>query len=284
MRNIRLIIAYDGTDFHGWQRQPGLPTVQECLEAAIQKLVGMPVELWGSGRPDAGAHASRQVANFKTASPIPCANLLKALNDFLPPTVRVRDAREVADGFHARYDARSKPYRSGVLESPVCPPFIWRFVCHHPYPLDHRSMAEAAKFVEGEHDFTSFAAVAGGGEIPTLPTGQEQAGEDSALAQARRALPYRFGKRPVGDGSRSMVRTIFSSRLVWRPRTSLLIYEVRGSGFLHHMVRNIVGTLLEVGRGKLAPRDLLRILEARDRTQAGPTAPAQGLCLVKVEY
>src|SRR2546426_1124344 len=149
MRNIRLIIAYDGSDFHGWQRQPGLPTVQECLEAAIQKLVGMPVELWGSGRTDAGAHASRQVANFKTASPIPCANLLKALNDFLPPTVRVRDAREVADGFHARYDARSKTYRYRVLESPVCPPFIWRFVCHHPYPLDHRSMAAAAKFVDG---------------------------------------------------------------------------------------------------------------------------------------
>jgi tRNA pseudouridine38-40 synthase len=266
MRNIRLIIAYDGTDFHGWQRQPDLPTVQECLEAAIQKLVGMPVELWGSGRTDAGTHASRQVANFKSASPIPCASLLKALNDLLPPTVRVRDAREVADGFHARYDARSKTYRYRVLQSPVCPPFIWRFVCHHPYPLDHRSMAEAAKFVEGEHDFTSFAA-----SPAHAAEGDAEARNDDA-------------RSPVRTMTRTMTRTIFSSRLVWRPRTSMLIYEVRGSGFLHHMVRNIVGTLLEVGRGKLAPRDLLRILEARDRTQAGPTAPARGLCLVKVEY
>ena len=258
MPNIRLIIAYDGTDFHGWQRQPDLRTVQECLEAAIRKLVGKPFELWGSGRTDAGAHASHQVANFKTASPIPCANLLRALNDLLPPTVRVRDAREVPEGFHARYDACSKTYRYRILQSPVCPPFLWRFVCHHPYPLDHRSMAEAAKFVEGKHDFTSFAA------------SPAHAAEGDAEAN--------------NDDARSMVRTIFSSRLVWRPRTSLLIYEVRGNGFLHHMVRNIVGTLLEVGRGKLAPRDLLRILEARDRTQAGPTAPARGLCLVKVEY
>jgi len=258
MKNIRLIIAYDGTDFHGWQRQPDLPTVQECLEAAIRKLVVEPVELWGSGRTDAGAHASRQVANFKTASPIPCANLLKALNDLLPPTVRVRDAHEVADEFHARYDARSKTYRYRVLEAPVCPPFIWRFVCHHPYPLDHARMAEAARLVEGEHDFTSFAA------------SPAHVGEGDAEAR--------------NDDARSTVRTIFSSRLLWRPRTSLLIYEVRGSGFLHHMVRNIVGTLLEVGRGKLAPEDVLRIVEARDRTKAGPTAPARGLCLVKVEY
>ena len=262
MKNIRLIIAYDGTDFHGWQRQPDLPTVQECLEAAIQKLVVEPVELWGSGRTDAGAHASRQVANFKTASPIPCANLLKALNDLLPPTVRVRDAREVPDGFHARYDARSKTYRYRVLEAPVCPPFIWRFVCHHPYPLDHRSMAEAARLVEGQHDFTSFAA-----SPAHAAEGDAEAKSDDARSTVR-----------------TMARTIFSSRLLWRPRTSLLIYEVRGNGFLHHMVRNIVGTLLEVGRGKLAPEDVLRIVEARDRTLAGPTAPARGLCLVKVEY
>ncbi|PYV20454.1 MAG: tRNA pseudouridine(38-40) synthase TruA, partial [Acidobacteria bacterium] len=183
------------------------------------------------------------MANFKTASPIPCANLLKALNDLLPPTVRVRDAREVPDGFHARYDARWKTYRYRILQSPICPPFISRFVCHHPYPLDHRSMAEAARLVEGQHDFTSFAA-----SPAHAAEGDAEAKSDDARSTVR-----------------TMARTIFSSRLLWRPRTSLLIYEVRGNGFLHHMVRNIVGTLLEVGRGKLAPQDLLRILEARDR-------------------
>ncbi len=253
MRNLRLLIAYDGTDFHGWQRQPDLPTVQELLETTLQHLAGRQekrIELFGSGRTDAGAHASYQVANFKTESPIPCANLLKALNNLLPPTVRVRDVREVPERFHARYDVRSKTYRYRILEAPVCPPFLARFVYHYPYPLDHQRMAQAAELVEGEHDFTSFAAAPG-----------ERPGETQA-----------------------MVREIFASRLLWRPRTALLVYEVTGNGFLHHMVRNIVGTLIEVGRGKLVPRDVRRILEARDRTEGGPTAPARGLCLVKVEY
>ena len=181
----------------------------------------------------------------------------RRLNDLLPPTVRVKEALEVSDAFHARYDARSKTYRYRILQAPICTPFLWRFVCHHPYPLDRGRMAEAAKFVVGEHDFISFAA---------SPV-HAAAGE----AEAR------------NDDAGSMVRTIFSSRLLWRPRTSLLVYEVRGNGFLHHMVRNIVGTLIEVGRGRLAPGAIVRILEARDRTLAGPTAPARGLCLVKVE-
>jgi tRNA pseudouridine38-40 synthase len=260
MRNLRLVIAYDGTDFHGWQRQPNLPTVQELLEMTIQRVVGhaeKPVQVWGSGRTDAGAHASCQVANFKTTSPIPCSNLLKALNDLLPQTVRVRDAREVPESFHARYDVRSKTYRFRILLAPICPPFLARFVYHYPYPLDPRRMAHAAKLLGGEHDFTSFAAA------------PPHAGD--AEDEVRKRAP-------------SMVRTIFNWRLILRPRLKLLIYEVKGSGFLHHMVRNIVGTLIEVGRGKLAPEDVLRILEARDRTQAGPTAPARGLCLVKVDY
>jgi len=257
MRNLRLVVAYDGTDFHGWQRQPNAPTVQACLEEALAKLTGTPVQIWGSGRTDAGVHALNQVANFKTESPIPCDNLLKALNNLLPASVRVKQADEAPETFHARYDARSKTYRYRILQAPICSPFLWRFVCHHPYPIDRGKMDEAALFFEGEHDFTSFA----GSEGRT----------DEAEARATPA-PH------------SMVRTIFSSRFLWRPRTSILIYEVRGSGFLHHMVRNIVGTLMEVGRGKLAPRDVTPILEARDRAQAGPTAPAQGLCLVKVEY
>jgi tRNA pseudouridine38-40 synthase len=252
MRNVRLVIAYDGTDFHGWQRQPNVLTVQACLEEAVGRIVGERAQVWGSGRTDAGVHAMNQVANFKTGCPIPCENLVRALNDVLPPTVRIKEARQVSEKFHARYDVRSKTYRYRILQAPVCSPFLWRFVCHHPYPLDRQRMAEAAALFEGEHDFTSFA-------------GSEWHDEDSGEA------------KPA-------VRNIFLSRLLWRPRTSLLIYEVCGSGFLQHMVRNMIGTLMEVGKGKLLPQDVVRILGARDRTRAGPTAPARGLCLAKVEY
>lgn len=252
MRNVLLRIAYDGTDFHGWQRQPNTPTVQASLETAIEKLIGESVHVCGSGRTDAGVHALDQVANFKTTSRIPCENLLKALNDALPPTVRIKEAREVPENFHARYDVRSKTYRYRILQAPICSPFLWRFLYHHPYSLDRARMGQGALSLNGEHDFTSFAGSEGRGER--------------------------------ADNSGTMVRRIFLSRLVWRQRTSLLIYEVCGSGFLHHMVRNIVGTLLDVGQGKLGPEDVGRILEARDRRLAGPTAPARGLCLVKVEY
>jgi tRNA pseudouridine38-40 synthase len=257
LRNLRLVIAYDGTGFHGWQRQPDVPTVQGCLEESLAKLTAATVHVWGSGRTDAGVHAMNQVANFKTESPIPCDSLLKALNNLLPASVRVKQVDEAPEKFHARYDVRSKTYRYRIVQSAICSPFLCRFVYHHPFPLDHAKMAEAAAVFVGEHDFTSFA------------------GSEGRAEEAEEGTP---------PTPHSMVRTVFSSRLLRRPRTSMLVYEVRGSGFLHHMVRNIVGTLLEVGRGKLTARDVTRILEARNRTQAGPTAPAQGLCLVKVEY
>ncbi len=250
MRNIRLILAYDGTDFHGWQRQPDAPSIQSCLEIALQKLTGVPTPVCGSGRTDAGVHAAHQVANFHTGSVIPCANFVKALNDLLPPTVRIKGADDVAPAFHARYNVLRKTYRYRILMTPVCSPLLWRFVYHHPYPLDRARMAEAAGFLEGEHDFTSFAATDGEEDEP----------------------------------GNSNVRVIHRSRLLWRPRSSLLVYEVTGKGFLRYMVRNIVGTLIEVGRGKRDPVDIPRILAACDRTQAGPTAPAQGLCLMNVEY
>ena len=272
MRNLRLMLAYDGTDFHGWQRQAGVPTIQECLEVSIERVTGERPHVWGSGRTDAGVHALNQVANFKTNCPIPCENLRRVLNNVLPPTVRVKDVHEVSEKFHARYDVRAKTYRYRILQAPICSPFLWRFVWHYPFPLDHRRMAEAARFIEGEHDFTSFAASAGTGVGPDLhgrPADREH----------QEGVP-----QPDRQGGGEVVRRIFFSRFRWRPRTSMLIYEIGGNGFLHHMVRNVVGTLVEVGRGKLAPQDLARILEARDRTLAGPTAPAQGLCLVKVEY
>jgi tRNA pseudouridine38-40 synthase len=276
MRNIRLTVAYDGTDFHGWQRQPGLPTIQACVETAIERVTGAPAHLWGSGRTDAGVHALSQVANFKTECPIPCENLVKALNNLVPPTVRIKEAREVPASFHARYNVRSKTYRYRILQAPICSPFLWRFVCHHPSPLDYGAMAGAARLVEGQHDFTSFAAASG-----------EETGVRSQKSGARMTdhEEAATGRGPASGGKETeMVRTIYSSRLIRRPTTSMLLYEVRGNGFLHHMVRNIVGTLMEVGRGKLVPADVTRILAARDRAQAGPTAPAQGLCLVKVEY
>jgi tRNA pseudouridine38-40 synthase len=250
MRNIRLILAYDGTDFRGWQRQPDAPTIQAYLEDALQKLTGSPAPVFGSGRTDAGVHALHQVANFHTASTIPSANFVKALNDLLPPTVRVKEADDVAAAFHARYNVLRKTYRYRIVLTPVCSPLLSRFVWHHPYPLDRAQMAQAAGLFEGEHDFTSFTAA----------DGQED------------------------EDTNSRVRVILRSRLLWHPQSSMLVYEVTGNGFLRYMVRNIVGTLVEVGRGKLAPRDIPSILAARDRTQAGPTAPAQGLCLMNVEY
>jgi tRNA pseudouridine38-40 synthase len=271
MRNLRLVVAYDGTDFHGWQRQPDLPTVQDCLEVGIERVTGKRPDVWGSGRTDAGVHALNQVANFQTDCPIPCENLLKALNNVLPPAVRVKKVQEGSEKFHARYDVRSKTYRYRILQAPICSPFLCRFVWHYPFPLDQGRMAEAARLFEGEHDFTSFAAVDPDvGKALYGPPEQREHHEGAPL--------------PDTHGGGEMVRKIFFSRVLWRPRTSMLIYETSGNGFLHHMVRNIVGTLVEVGQGKLAPHDIARIIEARDRTLAGPTAPAPGLCLVKVEY
>ena len=274
LRNLRLLISYDGTDFHGWQRQPDAPTVQECLESAIERILGEKVQVCGSGRTDAGVHALNQVANFKTACKIPCENLLKALNNTLQPTVRVKDVREAPSGFHARYDVRSKTYRYRILQAPVASPFVNRFVWHSPFPLDVVRMARAAKLFEGEHDFSSFAAAEGLVAQALLPVQKRTAAND-----AQAGVPV---LRKKAEGT--LARTIFTSRILRRTRTCMLIYEVTGSGFLHHMVRNIVGTLVEVGRAKLEPVDMTRILQAHDRTLAGPTAPAQGLCLVRVEY
>ncbi len=284
MRNIRLLIAYDGTDFHGWQRQSNALTVQECLESAIERILGERAQVWGSGRTDAGVHALNQVANFKTDCPIPCDNLVRALNDALPPTVRIKESHEVSAKFHARYDVRSKTYRYRILQAPVCSPFLWRFVWHYPFPLDGERMAEAAKLFEGEHDFTSFAAVDGSAGEESCPNGSVaqallpvHCGLSGEVTQAR--VPV-----PPHKIETARIRRVFVSRIFRHPRTSMLIYEVSGNGFLHHMVRNIVGTLVEVGGGKLEPGGIIRILKARDRTMAGPTAPARGLCLVEVEY
>lgn len=255
MRNLRLILSYDGAEFAGWQVQPGRTTVQGALASAIGRLSGENVLPQGSGRTDAGVHALVQVANFVTASAIPVENWMRALNDILPPSIRVLEVTEAAPDFHARKSARAKTYRYRMHRGAICPPFLARYVWHYPYPLDESAMVAAAGVVVGEHDFTSFAAVD----------------------------PERMERMVSSKNvTTTNVRTIFSSS--WTREGDELIYTVRGSGFLHHMVRNLIGTFLLVGKGTVSQEDLRRILAARERTAAGPTAPANGLYLVVVEY
>ena len=245
VRNFKATLSYDGGDFSGWQIQPGRRTVQGELETALSEIEGRPVKAHGSGRTDAGVHALAQVANFELTNPIPCANLKRALNHLLPPAIRLLAIEEAPPEFHARRSATAKTYEYRIWRGEICPPFLRRYVYHLPYPLDEAAMEEAAALFEGRLDFRSFATNDGQPERPT-------------------------------------VRTVFSSRL--KREDERLIYRVRGAGFLYNMVRNIVGTLIEVGRGALCGGDIEAILAARNRSCAGPTAPAQGLFLVSVEY
>ena len=250
MRNLRLILAYDGSEFSGWQVQPDAATIQGTLASAIGRITGEKVLPQGSGRTDAGVHALAQVASFFTESSVPAVNFVKALNDILPPSIRILEVGEVDAGFHARKSAKAKTYRYRMYRAPICSPFIARYVWHFPYPLDEETVSQAAATFVGEHDFTSFAAV------------DPERGREESEA--------------------SNIRTIMSSG--WARDGDEFIYTVRGNGFLHHMVRNLVGTFVLVGKGTLAVEDLPRILATRDRSAAGPTAPAGGLCLVSVEY
>ena len=247
MRRIRLIVAYDGTGFHGWQVQPGLETVQGWLTRVASGIEGASVDLQGSGRTDAGVHAEGQVAALTLANPIPCGNLLRAMNRLLPTSIRILEACEVDHHFHPRFNAKRKTYRYRIFRGPVCPPMRRLYVWHHAYPLDEAAMSECAELLVGEHDFTAFAA-----------------------------------SDEKDDVGRSKVRRIWNSRF-WREDDEL-IYEVCGSGFLKHMVRFLIGTLLETGKGNLAQTDILARLQPGFEGKAGPTLPACGLCLMKVEY
>lgn len=247
MRRIRVTISYDGTEFHGWQAQPRLATIQGTLERVVSEIEGAQVSVIGSGRTDAGVHALAQVAAFSIANPIPVTNLRKAINRLLPPSIRVIQVEEAASDFHPRFQAKAKTYEYRIFRQEVCPPFDRRYVHHYPYPLDEAAMMACTPLFEGEHDFTRFAA----------------SDEKDELA-------------------RSKVRLIFSS-FMWR-NGDRLIYAVRGSGFLKHMVRNIVGVLLEVGKGNLGLHDIRRRFEPHCQVPSGPTAPASGLFLIGVEY
>jgi tRNA pseudouridine38-40 synthase len=243
MRRVRITLSYDGTEYHGWQVQPGLPTIQAALESVLSEIESAEVKVEGSGRTDAGVHAVAQVAAFSLRNPIPIPNLEKAMNRQLPRDIRVLSAVEVPENFHPRFDATAKTYEYRILRAALCSPFERRYVHHHPYPLNETKIFELARALEGEHDFTSFAA-----------------GDDNDAL------------------GRSKVRNIFSSVAV--REGDRLIYRVRGSGFLKHMVRNIVGVLLEAGKGNIEN------LEAHlnGAIHPGPTAPARGLFLISVEY
>lgn len=266
MRNLKLILSYDGSEFSGWQVQPDATTVQGTLASAIGRITGEKVLPQGSGRTDAGVHALAQVVTFVTESSVPTENFVKALNDILPASVRVLEVAEAGPEFHARHSARAKVYRYRIYRGSICSPFLARYVWHFPYPLDEEAMARAAGLVAGEHDFTSFAAV-------DAEKGMNREGTPSASLNADSGTP--------GNAS-SNVRRIFSSQ--WERVGDEFVYTVRGSGFLHHMVRNLVGTFILVGKKTLQVDDVTRILEARNRSAAGATAPASGLYLVEVEY
>jgi tRNA pseudouridine38-40 synthase len=250
VRRIKILVSYDGTDYHGWQVQPGLATIQGALEDVISGIEGRAVQVAGSGRTDAGVHALGQVAAFSIENPIPLDNLRRAVNRLLPRDIRVLRVEEAALDFHPRFQARRKTYEYRIFRGEICSPFERRYVCHHPYPLAIEEMIGLAPLLEGEHDFAAFAASDDRDELEL-----------------------------------SKVRTIYCSRLeLGGDRLDRLTYRVTGSGFLKHMVRNIVGVLLEAGKGNVDRAGLLARLEPGCGIAPGPTAPARGLFLMSVDY
>ncbi len=231
MRYFKLTIAYDGTDFHGWQIQAGKPTIQGEIVEVLRRLTQEHVVLHGTGRTDAGVHALGQVGSFRTQSRLSAQDFQRALNA-------------------PRWSARGKTYRYRLYRGRVVPPMIWRYVMHYPFPLDEDAMRDAAARFVGTHDFASFAA----------STGSEE-----------------------DDKERATEREIFSTELVRTADNEELVFTVRGRSFLRYMVRKMVGTLLDVGRGKLAPEDINRLYELRDRSKSGPTVPPHGLVMVEVQ-
>jgi tRNA pseudouridine38-40 synthase len=245
MRNIRLLLEYDGAAYHGWQRQQNARTIQEVVETALAKLTGEAVKVRGSGRTDAGVHALGQVANFKTSSHIPLKAFYAGLNSLLPRDIAVLDAVEVPPDFHARKSARTKTYEYRILNRKEPSPLNRRYAWVVREPLDFAAMARAAATILGEHDFSAFRA---------------SGGSPGSACRRVQAAAWR-----QGEGGR-------------------LRFSITANGFLRGMVRSLVGTMVEIGQGKRPPEDLSDLLASGDRRLAGPTAPAQGLFLVEVIY
>jgi tRNA pseudouridine38-40 synthase len=244
MRTIKLTVAYDGTDFVGWQRQGRGTSVQGLIEEALSTIDGAPVTLHGAGRTDAGVHALAQVATARIASPIEDWQLARALNAHLPESIRVTGLSTVPDGFHARFSAVSKAYEYRIWNARTLPPFVRLYSWHVIEPLDLEAMRAATPAIVGEHDFAAF--------------------------------------RSARSINHTTVRAITSAG--WKVDGPALTFEIEGKGFLRYMVRSLVGTLVEIGRGARPAEDMARLLASRDRSGAGRTAPARGLFLVKVDY
>jgi tRNA pseudouridine38-40 synthase len=251
MRYFKLTIAYDGTDFHGWQIQSNKPTIQGEIVNVLRRITQENVQLHAAGRTDAGVHALGQVGSFRTQSGLSAGEFQRALNSLLPPTIRIAAAEEVGPDFNARWSARGKTYRYRLYRGKVVPPMLWRYVLHYPFPLDEDAMRDATARFVGVHDFASFAASSGSEE---------------------------------DDKERLTEREIYSTELGRSPDGEELVFTVRGRSFLRYMVRKMVGTLLDVGRGKLKPDDINRLYELKDRSKSGPTVPPQGLCMMIVEH
>lgn len=240
----KLTIQYDGTDYVGWQRQAEGTSIQGLIEAALAPIEGRPVTVHGAGRTDAGVHAIAQVASVSLATELDDRTLQRALNAVLPPAVRVSHVARVAEDFHARFSAREKTYEYRIVNGPFVSPFEFRYVWHLPYPLNVRDMQETAAALVGTHDFAAFQA-----------TRSDVKGTERTVS----ALDVDFDD----------------------PHLSI---TVSADGFLRHMVRAIVGTLVEVGSGRATPESVLEALTSRDRARMGPTAPAGGLFLVSIGY
>lgn len=242
LENIKLVISYDGTEYHGWQRQPGRITIQGKIEEALMRILGERVSLQAAGRTDAGVHALAQVANFRANCRLTDLELVRALNAMLPYDIRIMAAERVPFSFHSRKSAKSKVYRYRIKTSPIISPFDYRYVLHYPYPLDVKAMQKAASLFEREDDFSAFSS----------------------------------------NKYRHPVRRVFQSKL--ELTEDELVFTIEANGFLRYMVRTIVGTLIMVGRGKLKPEDIETLFKEKKRTPNSPTAPAKGLCLVRVNY
>jgi tRNA pseudouridine38-40 synthase len=252
IRNIKMVVAYDGTNFAGWQRQRNLPTIQQILEEAIGIMVREQVNLQGAGRTDAGVHALGMVANFSTSAGIPCTGFLLGLNSMLPSDIRIRAVADAEPGFHARKSAKAKTYVYNICTEPVQCPTKRLYSAHIPYNLDVEAINACLASLIGTHDFSSFEAV---------------------------------GSRDrSNENGRGAVRQIFEARASRSNGGDTVIITVTGDGFLRHMVRNIVGTVAEGGKGRMTVAEFQRILATRDRKHAGPTAPAHGLFLKEVYY
>jgi tRNA pseudouridine38-40 synthase len=246
MTKFKAVVEYDGTAYHGWQLQKGPPTIQGEMERVLSRLLDDPIRVHGAGRTDAGVHARGQVAHFTGDWSGSVSALHMACNALLPPDIALTDLQIAPDDFHARHSARSKTYCYRFLNRPLRTPFDRLYAWHIPHALDTDSMALAAGHLLGTHDFSAFGS----------PT----------------------------DGTSSTVREIIEARLTKDSAGDILLFSITGTGFLRYMVRSLVGTLVLVGKKKIAPSDFLAILESCDRSRSGPTAPARGLCLMSVHY